>query len=262
MPGSLALLFNIDLSGGHTNNYLLQNVSKALVGRFLVNFAGTILQDTNRYDIYKIFEDLFLSEDEREENILEGIQSEKLCKIRSNAGDKDLSGVDAENALESVYKNKYRIVLDHQVLTDHGDFYRQALYNSLNFELTLAPAFQVVKGSDTSQLVYKLTNIQLEYKAIRSKHLADKATSTYTYGKEFAYDHVVLSEVVELDRGTTSLLNLKMNPQRRSLEGVHLLFIVPYTAGTRDSEYYLNPDITKVDVTINGSPNRLYNEGI
>ena len=173
MPGSLALLFNIDLTGGHANNYLVQNVSRALVGRFLVNFAGTILQDTNGYDIYKIFEDLFLSADEREEKILEGIQSVDLCKIRSKAGDKKTSGVDAENALESVYKNKYRIMLDHQVLTDHSVFYPQALYNNLNFELTLAPASQVARGSDTSKLVYKLTNIQLEYKVIRSKHLAD-----------------------------------------------------------------------------------------
>ena len=240
MPGSLALLFNIDLTGGHANNYLVQNVSRALVGRFLVNFAGTILQDTNGYDIYKIFEDLFLSADEREEKILEGIQSVDLCKIRSKAGDKKTSGVDAENALESVYKNKYRIMLDHQVLTDHSVFYPQALYNNLNFELTLAPASQVARGPDTSKLVYKLTNIQLEYKVIRSKHLADEATSTYTYGKEFAYDHVVLSEVVEFNRGTESLLNRRMNLQRRSLKGV-LLFILPYTADARDSENYLNP---------------------
>ena len=240
VPGSLALLFNIDPTGGHVNNYLVQNVSRALVGRFLVNFAGTILQDTNEYDIYKIFEDLFLSADERKEKILEGIQSVDLCKIRSNAGDKKTSGVDAENKLESVYKNKYRIMLDHQVLTDHGVFYPQALYDNLNFELTLAPASQVVRGSDTSKLVYKLTNIQLEYRVIRSKHLADEATSTYTYGKEFAYDHVVLSEVVKFNRGTESLLNLRMNPQCRSLKGILLLFIVPYTAGARDSENYFD----------------------
>ena len=51
-------------------------------------FSGTILQDTVGYEIYKLFEDLFLSEDERESKILEGIQSEDLCKIRSKAGDK------------------------------------------------------------------------------------------------------------------------------------------------------------------------------
>ena len=110
--------------------------------------------------------------------------------------------------------------------------------------------------------MYKLKNIQLEYKIIRSKQLADKATSFYTHGKEFVHDHVVLQKVVEFNRGTESMLNLRMNPQRRSLKGILLLFIVPYTAAARDSENYLNPDITKVDVTINGSPNKLYNEGI
>ena len=145
--------------------------------------AGTVVQDTNGYEIYKIFEDLFLSSDEREEKILEGIQSVDLCKIRSGAGDRKKSGVDAENKLESIYKNKYRINLDHQILTDHGAFYPQALYNDLLFELTLALASQVVKGSDASKLVYKLTNIQLEYEVIRSKQLADEATTSYTHGK-------------------------------------------------------------------------------
>ena len=153
VPGSLALLFNIDLTGGHANNYLVQNVSRALVDRFVVKFAGTTVQDTNGYDIYKIFEDLFLSADEREEKILEGTQSVDLCKIRSGAGDKKTSGVNAENKLESIFKNKYRIKLDHQILIDR---------------LALAHASQVVKGYDTSKLVYKLKNIQLEYGVIRS----------------------------------------------------------------------------------------------
>ena len=262
VPGSLALLFNIDLTGGHANNYLVQNVSRALIDRFTVKFAGTVVQDTNGYDIYKIFEKLLLSTDEREEKVLEGIQSEKLCKIRSDAGDKDTSGVDAENNLKSIYKNKYRIHLDHQILTDHGAFYPQALCNDLLFDLTLAPASQVVKGSDSTQLVYNLTNIQLEYEVIRSKYLANEATSTYSYGKEFAYDLVVLEEVVDVNRGTEGRLNLRVNPQRKSLKGILLLFIVPYTAGTRDSENYLNPDITKVSVTVNSSANRVYNEGI
>ena len=164
--------------------------------------------------------------------------------------------------LESIYKNKYRINLDHQILTDHGAFYPQALYNDLLFELTLAPASQVVRGSDASKLVYKLTNIQLEYEVIRSKYLADEATSTYSYGKEFAYDLVVREEVVEVNRGTDIRLNLRVNPQRRSLKGILLPFIMPYTAGARDSENYINPDITKVSVTVNSSPNRVYNKGI
>jgi len=53
-----------------------------------------------------------------------------------------------------------------------------------------------------------------------------------------------------------------VNAQRRSLKAILLLFTEPYAAGTRDSEKYVFPDLKKVRVTINGSPNMLYNEGI
>ena len=123
VPGSLALRFNIDLSGGHANNFLVQNVSRALVDKMAVKFAGDTLEDTVGYDIYKIFEDLFLLQEHRENMVLEGIQSEDLCKIRSGAGDKKTSGVAAENQMNDIYGSKYRIRLDLHILTDHGVFY-------------------------------------------------------------------------------------------------------------------------------------------
>ena len=64
VPGSLVLVFDIDLSGGRANNFLVQNVTRALVDRLVVKFPGTILQDTVGYDIYQTFEDLFLSQEE------------------------------------------------------------------------------------------------------------------------------------------------------------------------------------------------------
>ena len=264
VPGTLALVFDINLkvTGGHANNYLVQNVSRALVDKLIVRFASTIVQDTTSYGIYKTFEDLFLSRDKRENMLREGIQSTDLNRIRSGAGDKKTSGVDEENALNAVYGTKYRINLDHPILTNHGVFYPQALYNDLVFELTLAAAHEVVKGSDGTKLVYKLENIQMEYEVIRSKLLADEAMSTYTGGKEFAYDLVMREKVVSITRGSDTHLNLRVNPQRRSLKGILLLFINPYAAGARDTEHYFNPDITKVKVTVNGVPNRVYNEGL
>ena len=44
------------------------------------------------------------------------------------------------------------------------------------------------------------------------------------------------------------------------MKGLLLLFVEPYVAGTRDSEKYVFPDLKKISVTINGSPNMLYNE--
>ena len=189
VPGSLALRFDIDLSGGHANNFLVQNVSRALVRQMTLKFGGTTLEETVDYDVYKTFSDLFLPGEKRDNMVPEGIQSEDLCKIRSGAGDAKTSGVDADKKRNEVYGKKYRINLDHQILTDHGIFYPQALYNDLVFEVTLAPASQVVKGSDSTKLKYKLTNIQLEYEMIHSENLAEEAAGIYASGKEFAYDH-------------------------------------------------------------------------
>ena len=210
MPGSLALRFNIDLSGGHANNFLVQIVSRALVRQLVVKFGGTILEHTVDYDIYKIFTDLFLPEEKRGNMLAEGIQSEDLCKIRSGSGDKKTSGVDAEKKLEKVLGNKYYIKLDHQILTDHGVFYPKALYTDLVFEVTLAPASQVVKGSDTTKLNYKLTNIELEYEIIRSGDLAKEATSVYENGKEFLYDHVRRFEMIPIATSSPQI-NIKVN---------------------------------------------------
>ena len=69
-------------------------------------------------------------------------------------------------------------------------------------------------------------------------------------------------EVVTFKKESDTRINLRVNPQRRSLKGTLLLFVEPYTAGDRISEKYINPDLTKVSVTVNGSPNMLFNNGI
>ena len=148
------------------------------------------------------------------------------------------------------------------MLTDHGVFYPQALYNDLVFELTFAHSSQVVKGSDPANLKYKLINTELEYEMIRSRTLADEAHSVYSTSKEFLYDHVQRPEMVSFPKGLGTRFNIKVNPQRRSLKGILLLFVEPYAPGARDSEKYFNPDLKKVSVTVNGSPNMLYNSGI
>jgi len=120
VPGTLALVFDIDISGGHANNYLVQNVSRALVSRMKVKFGTEVLQNTDGYDIYKIYEDLFLTQEQRDNMLLEGIQSEDLCRIRSNSGDKKTSGVDTEKKLNEFYGTKYVIRLATTVLSTRG----------------------------------------------------------------------------------------------------------------------------------------------
>lgn len=122
VPGSPALRLDIDLSGGHVTNYLAQTFHGRLSRSWSSNLV-TEIQNTPDFDVFKLFQDLFLSKDERENMFLEGIQSESLNKIRSNTCDKATSGVATETKLNTVYDSKYRIRLDNQILADQCIFY-------------------------------------------------------------------------------------------------------------------------------------------
>ena len=235
VPGSLAVIFDLTVSG-RANNFLVNNVSRALVNRLTVQFAGAIMQDTDGYDLFKLYEDLFLTEKERANRLSEGIQSEDLVKIRCNAGDKKNTGVGKENELNGIYGNKYRIPIDHEILKNHGVFFPRALSGELVFELRLAPASNVVKGSDASKLAYELTNIQLEYEVIHSKNLADEVESNYKNGKRLMYEHVTHNKTISFSKSADSIINESINVPRRSMKGLLLLFYEPYAGGARDSE--------------------------
>ena len=129
-------MFNLNVAG-HAKNTFVNKVGQNLVTSLKVKFGGEILQDTQRYDLLQTYNDLFLSKEEREDRLKQGIPSVNMRKLRTNAGDKVTSDT-GEVALASVHNTKYRIPLDHPVLNDHGVFYPKVLPNHLMFELTFA----------------------------------------------------------------------------------------------------------------------------
>ena len=74
LPASFSLIFDSAVSG-HANSYIVNNVSRALVDRLTVKFAEIIAQDNDVYDLYKFYEDLLLTENERASIFREVIQS-------------------------------------------------------------------------------------------------------------------------------------------------------------------------------------------
>ena len=149
MPGSLSLIFDLAVSG-HTNNYIMNVVARALFDRLIMKFAREIAQDTDDYALFELSEYLFLTENERVSMFREGIQPVDLSNIRYNAEDKKKSGVENENKFNVVYQNKYRIPLDQKILKDHGVFFSGALCDELLFKLRRCfNRTSVDKGSDT-----------------------------------------------------------------------------------------------------------------
>ena len=129
----------------------MNNVGSNLISRLRVLFGGETLQDTQRYDLFQTYHDLFLTDEEREDRLKQGISSVNMRKLRTNAGDK--VDTDAkEVALAVVHNTKYHIPLNHPILNDHGVFYPKALDHQLIFEITLAPVHDIVVYSDTTRL--------------------------------------------------------------------------------------------------------------
>ena len=140
VPGSVNLLFDLKI-GGHANNTLVNNIGRNLACQLKVSFGGETLQTTERYDIFQTYHDFFL--DDREDRLRQGISSENMRKLRTNAGDKVTSEA-KEVALAAIHNTKYVIPLDHPVLSDHGSFYPKALPHPLMFEITLPKVDKIV----------------------------------------------------------------------------------------------------------------------
>ena len=146
VPKSVSLRFDLNIQG-HENSTVVNNVARNLVSQFKVKFASETLQDTTRYDLIKTYEDLFT---DRDNKLRQGISSENIRKLRTNAGDKETSNSD-EVTLASIHNSKYCIPIDHPILEDHGVFYPWALSDHLCFEITFAPVDNVVIYSDTTK---------------------------------------------------------------------------------------------------------------
>ena len=261
VPGSVFLVFYLTISG-HENNTVVNNISRSLVKRQRVVFGGESLQDTTNYDLFKTYHDLFLPKEERENMLRHGISSENMRKLRTNAGDKDTSNA-KEVAMAALHNTKYCVPLDHPILTDHGVFYPKSLPHPFKFEICLAPVSDVVVFSDTTKSpTYTIKNLELEYRCISSKFVADKAQAAYKTNHAFFYENILHHKTFAFSKANDSVINEHINVPRRSMTGILLLFTENPTAGERDSEKFVNPDIKSVHINIDGVPNMLYSKGM
>ena len=86
--------------------------------------------------------------------------------------------------------------------------------------------------------------MELEYRSISSEYLANLALDLNFY------ENVLRHKTFTISKSDDSVINEHVNVPRRSMTGLLFLFTAPFTAGTRDSEKFVNPDITSVKATV------------
>ena len=108
-------------------------------------------------------------------------------------------------------------------------FYQSALGDRLEYELKFNEFRRVIQATCDVDASYHIGGISLEY-----------------------------------DMGTLPELENQPKRARRSMKGILMLFenVAAQQPFARNTEAFYNPQITKVEVTIEGIPNQLYSQGM
>ena len=103
IPDTVKIMFNLDIESTNKACSVVNNVGRALVKKKVLILGSTEIDTFNNSDIYDIYKDLYLSEKEREEKLIQGIQPANGLKARLGAKKADgtaLAVTTQENAIK------------------------------------------------------------------------------------------------------------------------------------------------------------------
>ena len=150
---------------------------------------------------------------------------ENCIKLRINACDKNASNAQVK-AIADVYRNKFIIPLDSEMLDSAAPYYQAGLRNRLCYKLTFNDYNRVTKSGVSSPKVpdakYKITDISLEYEITSQSDLVRSITSKYQH-MTLLYDRILRHRKIIVNKSDT-VWNWAFNTPCRSLKGILVLF--------------------------------------
>ena len=159
----------------------------------------------NNSDIYDTYKDLYPNEKEREEKLLQGIQSANGLKRRLGAKKSDgtaLTVTTQENTIKQTFDKRFVISLDF-------DFFKHLVYpyrlkEDLIVRLELNSSEKVILCTGDTSATYKLSDILLEYDAIFDEPYATTIGEMYTGTTSIPYTNVTLIHYQTLSKKDTT----------------------------------------------------------
>ena len=98
IPDTVEITFNLDIESIDKARSVVNNVGRALVKKKVLMLGSKEIDKINNSDIYDTYKDLYLSEKERKEKLLQGIQLANGLKARVGAKKSDGTVTDIDNA--------------------------------------------------------------------------------------------------------------------------------------------------------------------
>ena len=144
-------------------------------------------------------------------------------------------------------------------------FCQTALGDRLEYELTFNDYSRVIQATGAAWTAadasYGIENISLEFDMVTQPDLARMIASQYRGRLAILYDCVLRYRKFSKDK-TDTLWNFNLNVSARSMKGILILFEDAQQHFACNTEAFYNPQILKVEVTIEGVPNQLHSQGM
>jgi hypothetical protein len=261
VPGSMKLVFNINITGD-TNSWFINNLAANLITRVEVKWGTKSLLNINNFDVLQNYRDLWLTSHQRLNLVRRGIQSPNLSKLRSGASSALTTDAN-EVRLNRIFGNRYEIPLDFSFLTDQHPFYPYIYKEDVEIDLYFQKASLVINSGTTTVVTdYNLSNICLEYDSVCEPQVANQIAqmSDSSFGITYFYDYISFLSMNPINQSDLSF-TLTVQDPRRSVRGILMLFTQPPATANRTPENYFNPEITNVDITIDGITNKIFAQG-
>ena len=165
VPDTLKITFNLEAESKDKTRSVVNNVGRALVQKKVLMLGSKEIDTVNQRYIYDTYKDLYLSKQEREEKLLQDIQSATGLNARVRATKADgtaLTLTKEENTIKKTVSNRFSISLDFFKLPP----YPYGLRENLIARLELNSAKKILLASGDTAETYKISDIALEYDTI------------------------------------------------------------------------------------------------
>ena len=255
VPGICKLAFEIEIDSTDKNSTLYQNIGRTLIKKTTIRISGNEVMSIDDSDIFHCYTDLWKSSTVRRNMAYQGIG--KFNMLRHRIGAENATTDLEDQAIAEAYGSRFCIPLDFELLETHMPFYQAGLGDRLEYELTFNDYNKVIKSSD-SDAKYKIKNICLEFDMVSDVELSRQIRQQIDGKMVILYDRILRHRKITKNKSDT-LWNINLNIPAKSMKGILMLFEDP---DRTDSESYFNPNIKKVEMTIEGVPNQLYSQGM
>ena len=243
------------LENANNKSWFKNNIGRLLCNELQIRIGSESVYD-NKKGLIMVYKDLWLPDERRKDMSEYGIASENLRKLMSGSDDASTSNKD-DNALFKARGKRVKIKLE-KILNNQGLFAPSAFSGGVEFNFRTPDASDImIAQSGESVGGYSLKEPKLIYESIESPEMYSQAAADYT-NTEFPFMDITYLKPTNWLKDQTSVVEFT-NVPRKSMRAMVILFKY---ADTEDSEEYIYPNITKVDVTIDGRPNAVYSNGM